>query len=334
MLIKSDFKPAWWLRSPHLQTLYPALYRKTQRHEPLWRERLTTPDNDFIDIDFCGKGDKPLVILLHGLSGSAQSVYIQGLQQALIHQGFRSAALNFRGCSGEFNQLARCYHSGDTDDIDFLYHTLTNREPNNPIAVVGFSLGGNILLKWLGEQQHQLNLFAAVSVSVPFVLSACADKLDTGFSKVYRHNLLSELKQYIQFKREHLNTIGQHDEAEKLKNLGDLSQITSFWQYDHQVIAQLYGYQSATDYYQQSSCRQFLKNIMTPTLMIQSEDDPFMTKAVIPQLSELSKTTQLEVTKKGGHVGFITGFNPLHPQYWLDTRIPEFLTQQLTPHNN
>lgn len=333
MLIKSKFKAAWWLNNPHLQTLFPALLRKPPAVE-LRRERLTTDDNDFIDIDFCGKGDKPLVILLHGLSGSAQSVYIQGLQQALIHQGFRSAALNFRGCSGEFNQLARCYHSGDTDDIDFLYHTLTNREPNNPIAVVGFSLGGNILLKWLGEQQHQLNLFAAVSVSVPFVLSACADKLDTGFSKVYRHNLLSELKQYIQFKREHLNTIGQHDEAEKLKNLGDLSQITSFWQYDHQVIAQLYGYQSATDYYQQSSCRQFLKNIMTPTLMIQSEDDPFMTKAVIPQLSELSKTTQLEVTKKGGHVGFITGFNPLHPQYWLDTRIPEFLTQQLTPHNN
>ncbi|NOQ63765.1 MAG: hydrolase, partial [Methyloprofundus sp.] len=123
MFIKSKFKAAWWLNNPHLQTLFPALLRQVPTVD-LRRERLTTDDNDFIDIDFCGSGDQPLVILLHGLTGSAQSKYILGLQHALLKQGLRSAALNFRGCSGEYNHSSRCYHSGETGDIDFLYRTL------------------------------------------------------------------------------------------------------------------------------------------------------------------------------------------------------------------
>ena len=322
----AEFKPAWWLNHAHLQTLYPALLRKTPQ-PPLLRERLITPDNDFIDIDYCGTGTQPLVILLHGLTGSSQSSYIKGLQRALLQQGFRSATLNFRGCSGEYNRLARCYHSGETEDIHFLYQTLRQREPTTPMAVIGFSLGGNVLLKWLGEQGSQLDLFAAVAVSVPLVLSACANKLDNGFSKFYRANLLRELKHYVLAKQRHLEKLGATQEADKLKQLGDLSTIQSFWQYDDRVVAPLHGFHNVHDYYQRSSSRQFLKAITVPTLLIQSRDDPFMTSDVLPHADELSPVVQLEITQGGGHVGFVSGLNPFNPVYWLEQRILTFLRQ-------
>ncbi len=330
MLVKTTFKPAWWLSNAHLQTLYPALMRKTPLPPGLRRERLITSDNDFIDIDWCGDGNQPLIILLHGLTGSSQSGYIKGLQLALLTQGFRSAALNFRGCSGEYNHSARCYHSGETEDIHFLYQTLRQREPDTPFAAVGFSLGGNVLLKWLGEQGNKLSLFAAVAVSVPLVLSACATKLDNGFSKIYRENLLRELKQYIQAKQAYLEQLGKFQEADRMAQLGDLSGIKSFWQYDDRVVARLHGFKNVQDYYQRSSSRQFLKAIEVNTLLIQASDDPFMTKAVLPDVDELSSSIHLEITQGGGHVGFIAGKIPFKPDYWLEQRIVEFLKQQLS----
>lgn len=328
MQIQSTFKPAWWLNNSHLQTIYPSLLRKPP--EPtIKRERLITEDKDFIDIDFCGEGNQPLVILLHGLTGSSQSGYIKGLQQALLDQGLRSAALNFRGCSGEYNDSSRCYHSGETGDIGFLYRTLRAREPKTPMAAVGFSLGGNVLLKWLGEQGANLQLFAATAVSVPLVLSACASKLDSGFSKIYRASLLRELKDYVRLKQVHLESLGKTEEAELLRQIGDLEKIKSFWQYDDRVIASLYDFANVEDYYQRSSSRQFLQMIAVPTLLIQAADDPFMTPEVIPELTELSASVRLEISKAGGHVGFISGNNPWQPDYWLERRIPEFLLQQL-----
>ncbi len=328
MTIQSTFKPAWWLNNPHLQTIYPSLFRKSPS-PILQRERLITPDNDFIDIDFYGDGNRPFVILLHGLAGSSQSSYIKGLQHALLQQGFRSAVLNFRGCSGEYNYSARCYHSGDTSDIDFLYRTLRTREPQTPMAVVGFSLGGNVLLKWLGEQGENISLFAATAVSVPLVLSECANKLDDGFSRLYRASLLQELKQYVRLKHKHLVMLGKTNEAKKLSQLGNLDNITSFWQYDDRVIARLYDFTDVHDYYKRSSSRQFLKTISVPTLLIQAADDPFMTSKVIPKQNELSASVSMEVTESGGHVGFISGINPFKAHYWLEQRIPEFLQQQL-----
>ena len=325
----STFKPAWWLNNAHLQTLYPALTRKTPTPPGLRRERLITPDKDFIDIDWCGVGRKPLVILLHGLTGSSQSSYIKGLQLALSAQGLRSVTLNFRGCSGEYNRSARCYHSGETEDLHFLYQTLRRREPDTPIAAVGFSLGGNVLLKWLGEQGHHLSLFAAVAVSVPYVLSVCATKLDAGFSRIYRKNLLRELKDYVLAKQRHLEQLGEHSEAGRIEQLGDLSSIQSFWQYDDRVVARLHDFKDVHDYYQRSSSRQFLKSITVPTLLIQAVDDPFMTAAVLPGLAELSSSIQLEITQGGGHVGFVAGATPFKPDYWLDQRIPEFLLANL-----
>lgn len=329
MQTNNSFKPAWWLKNAHFQTIFPALFRKKIKLSESWRERLLTPDNDFIDLDWCGEGKQPLVILLHGLTGSSESGYINGLQKILLDEGYRSVVLNFRGCSGEPNNLARCYHSGDTEDINFLYKTLRQREPSTPLAVIGFSLGGNVLLKWLGEQKDKLFLFAAVSVSVPLVLSVCATKLDSGFSRFYRGNLIRELKDYIQFKLDHLINTGREQEAEKILQLGDLTTIKSFWQYDDQVVARLHGFKSAEDYYQKSSSRYYLNTIETPTLLIQSTDDPFMTQEVIPCKMEMSEKLTMEITQRGGHVGFVTGINPFKPQYWLEQRISDFLKQQL-----
>lgn len=329
------FKPAWWLNNAHLQTLYPALFRKLPA-PPITRERLTTPDGDFLDLDFCGTSENaPLIILLHGLTGSSQSNYIKGLQWLLLKHGWRTVALNFRGCSGESNRLARCYHSGETEDLNFVYQTLTLRQSHIKIAVVGFSLGGNVLLKWLGEQSQNLDVCAAVAVSVPLVLSVCATKLDNGFSKLYRANLLRELKLYMQQKQQQLHRSGNERELAKLQQLGDISAIQSFWQYDDRVVAPLHGFKNVQDYYEKSSSRQFLKHIHTPTLLIQAADDPFMTSAVLPTTQELSSYVQLEITQHGGHVGFISG-QPFKPIYWLEQRILAFLTQQscLTPSEN
>jgi predicted alpha/beta-fold hydrolase len=329
MIIQSTFKPAWWLKNAHLQTIFPAFFRNAQPPSTLRRERLSTQDNDFIDIDHCGEAGQPIVILLHGLTGSSESGYIKGLQHTLARLGLRTIALNFRGCSGESNRLARCYHSGETEDIHFLYQTLREREPETPMAAIGFSLGGNVLLKWLGEQGDHLDLFAAIAVSVPLVLSICASKLDSGFSKIYRKNLLNELKQYVRLKLQHLETLGIEAEAEKIRQLGNLADINSFWQYDDIVVAKLHGYRDVHDYYQRSSSRQFLKSIAVPTLVIQAADDPFMTFEVLPEEHELSPTVHLEIAQGGGHVGFVTGAYPFRPRYWLEQRLPEFLMLHL-----
>ena len=330
MPTQTCFKPAWWLNNRHLQTIYPALFRKAPDPPEYRRERLTTPDHDFIDVDYCGAGQQPLVMLIHGLTGSSQSGYIKGLQSELLKQGFRSAALNFRGCSGSSNNRARSYHSGETEDIHFLYQTLRQREPDTPLAAVGFSLGGNVLLKWLGEQGDQLQLFAAVAVSVPFVLGLCATRLDNGFAKLYRANLLRDLKTYMHTKLQHLDNSGHTQEALKIKALGDLSDIRSFWQYDDRVVAKLHGFNDVHDYYRRSSSRQYLKTIKVPTLLIQAVDDPFMTREVLPGPDEISPQVQLELSRHGGHVGFVSGAMPFKPQYWLERRIPEFLRHCLT----
>lgn len=327
---RTPFKPAWWLRSPHAQTLWPALFRR-KPPPPARRERLDLPDGDFVELDWCGEDSGPLVILVHGLAGSSRSSYIVGLQHALLKTGLRSVAMNFRGCGGTPNHTARCYHSGDTADFGQLCKCLKQRYPDSALAAVGFSLGANVLLKWLGEQGRFAHLSAAVAVSAPMLLNLCADRMDLGFSKVYRNRLLRELKDYVRWKHTHLRHIGKLDEAGKLERLGDLSGIRSFWDYDGRVVAPLYGFENAQDYYEKSSCRQYLKTIAAPTLIIHAEDDPFMTPQVIPSAEELSPAVRLEITAGGGHVGFLAGNIPGFPRYWLEQRIPAFLCECLSP---
>ncbi|MCQ8104030.1 hydrolase [Methylomonas sp. SURF-2] len=322
------FRPAWWLRSPHLQTLYPALLRKI-KPLPRTRERLITPDDDFIDLDWYGENAGVIVILLHGLSGSSESGYILGLQKALLQAGMASVAMNFRGCSGESNRAARCYHSGETEDIDFVYRCVRQRYPDSVIAAVGFSLGGNVLLKWLGEQADKATIAAAVAVCVPLLLHECASKLDKGFSRIYRKYLLDELKRYMDIKRRSLRQNGFQTEADKLNRLGEWSGIKSFWQYDDRVVAKLHGFIDVHDYYRRSSSRQFLSAIRVPTLVIQAADDPFMTPAVLPEAAELSRQVELEIYSGGGHVGFVGAGKLLKAEYWLESRIPQYLLARL-----
>lgn len=323
----TPFKPAWWLNNCHLQTLYPTLFRPKIKLNRT-RERIHTPDGDFLDLDWYKQNSddtQPLVIIMHGLAGSSSSAYVLGLQKSISLMAWRSVALNFRGCSGQQNLKARAYHSGETEDIDFIYQTLQAREPNTDVYVIGFSLGGNVLLKWLGEQGANSSVKGAVAVSVPMLLNVCASKLDKGFSKVYRSYLLRPLKQFILSKKAFLHSIKQHEEAEKVSQLGSLRKVKSFWQYDDQVVAKIHGFKNADDYYKKSSSRQFIKNIAISTLIIHAIDDPFMTQHVLPSQKDLPHHVTLEKTSGGGHVGFIAGTIPFQPRYWLEQRISQHL---------
>ncbi|NBV76035.1 MAG: hydrolase [Methylococcaceae bacterium] len=325
MIKHSTFKPAWWLPNGHWQTVYPALFRRTAPEILRQRQRLQLDDGDFIDLDFYGKSHQPLVLMLHGLAGNSHSGYILGLQSHLNQQGWSSVVMNYRGCSGEVNRLARAYHAGESDDLQHVFSYLQQRYPDRQLAVVGFSLGGNILLKWLGEGRTINGLSAAVAVSVPLQLDACATRLDTGFSRLYREYLLVDLKRYMQDKYTGLISLGLALEAEKIMALGDLRKIHSFWEYDDQVVAKLHGFANVEAYYQQASARQYLHAIQHPCLIVQAADDPFMTAAVIPSADELSPSIEFELSEHGGHVGFIAGHVPGCPEYWLEQRISAFL---------
>ncbi len=324
---REPFRTSWWMANPHLQTILPA-FRRVVVPARL-RMTIGTPDGDFLDLDWLGDKGSGLVVLLHGLAGSSKSAYILGLQKALVNVEFRTVAMNFRGCSGRPNDRANVYHSGETGVIDQVVGRIRNKEPKIPVAAVGFSLGGNVLLKWLGEKAEKCNLFAAVSVSVPFQLDRCADRMDRGVSRVYRNYLLGRLRRYMAEKLQHLEARRLDEEAGRITALGDLSGIRSFWDYDDRVIAPLYGFKDALDYYEQSSSRSSLASIRVPTLLLQSIDDPFMTPETVPTSEELSSRVILEASPSGGHVGFVSGAVPGTHHYWLEQRIPEFLTAQL-----
>ena len=319
----SAFEPAWWLANRHLQTLWPTLFRRIPS-PPCHHQVIDTPDGDILELDWCGR-QGPLVIILHGLTGSSRSHYVRGLQWALLKRDWRSVVLNFRGCGRRPNRTWRCYHSGETGDLDFLYRWLREKLPSMPMAAVGYSLGGNVLLKWLGERGRDCNLFAACAVSVPLELAKCADAMDQGLSRIYRHRLLTELKEYLSHKIHFLEQLGKTEDAERLKALGDLRNIHSFWDYDDQVIAGLYPFRDVHEYYRTCSSRLYLAQIGIPTLLIQSRDDPFMTPDVIPLPAETASSVLLEISEGGGHVGFVENHFPLKPGYWLERRIPEFL---------
>ncbi|ORU91451.1 MAG: hypothetical protein A6F72_02610 [Cycloclasticus sp. symbiont of Poecilosclerida sp. N] len=321
------FVPAKWLSNSHMQTLWPFVFRK-----PLVlarrRERFNTPDKDFFDVDWYGKGQNGVVMLFHGLTGSSSSHYILGLQQVFERRGYTTAALNFRACNGEPNLKASSYHAGFTDDIEQLYQSIRSKKPTTPIYTVGFSLGGNVMLKWLGENANELDIRKSVAVSVPFKLSRGADRVDRGVSRIYRYHLIGEMKKKLANKRAFLKANNLLDEAKKLEDLGDISRIKSFWEFDNDVVARLYGFDDVHDYYEKNSSIGFLKNIQTQTLLIQSLDDPLLTPDVLPKKNQLSATTELEVVEKGGHVGFISRSKKGKLTYWLESRIPFFIECQ------
>lgn len=324
MIISSAFKSAWWLPNPHLQTMFPTLIRRSTTVVDM-EERFELADGDFVDLCWAINGlssDTPLVIFLHGLGGSVSSSYVAGQMEAFNRQGWRVVLMHFRGASLEPNRLPRAYHSGDTSDLNYFLRVLQQREPNTKKAAVGISLGGNVLLKWLGEQGPQNLVDVAVAVSVPFVLRAVPERMSQGFSRLYERYLLNRMRTMFERKYE------KYPDGLR-KYWQDIESADCFWIFDDKVTAPLHGFPHAHAYYRESSSRQFLPYIATPTLIIHALDDPFMTPDVIPTAEELSSSVTLELSETGGHVGFISGLVPGRPEYWLDQRVPEFLQDML-----
>jgi len=316
------FKPAIGLKNAHLQTLFPALFRRQSQPE-VTIETFEFDDGDFVECYWHHKPsvglDTPIVTLFHGLQGSFHSSYIQGMMHALYRAGFSSVLMHYRGCSGKENRLPRSYHGGDTRDARAWIEHLKNLYADTSLYAVGYSLGGNMLLKLLGEQGSASLLSAAVSISAPMQLDISAKRMERGFSKLYQYYLLHDLKKSLKQKYK------DHDMQSLIGlNLKEIGKIKNFYAFDEAYTAPIHGFDSADDYYQKSSARQFLKTIRTPTLIIQALDDPFMTDEILPEEAEISSSIEIEVYPYGGHVGFVSG-NLLKPRYWLEERVVIYL---------
>ncbi|MGD8907793.1 MAG: hydrolase [Chromatiales bacterium] len=316
-LISSNFKAAWWLRSPHLQTLWPSLLRPAQALDVAW-ERLELEDGDFIDLAW-RRREGPLVLLIHGLEGSLKSHYAVPLLKALEREDFSTVFMHLRGCGREPNRQARSYHSGASEDLAEVLERLQQRG-ERPDALIGISLGGNLLLKYLGETGRAALTRTAIAISVPFHLASAVARMQRGFSRLYGRHLLNKLVR--SYRRKFT------DRPAPLQM--PIKRIDSLYQFDQCITAPLNGFASADDYYRRCSCIGFLKGIEIPTLILHAADDPLMRPDVIPDIGDLGPGVTLELCAQGGHVGFIEGRLPGRPRYWLEQRIPAYLHQQLS----
>jgi predicted alpha/beta-fold hydrolase len=282
------------------------------------------PDGDFVDVrrTEAGEADGPLLLVFHGLQGSGEAAYVLGMLAAANRWGWRGLAMSFRGCGeGGPNRLARAYHAGDTGDIRFIIDRVRNSEPDTILGTVGYSLGGNALLKYLAEEGEASPVSAAASVSAPLDLARCAGRLNRGFSRVYQRHLLRSLKQA------HSDKLRLHPElADQMPTIQVVAACRTLREFDERVVAPLHGFEGADDYYARCSSRRLLKDIRTPTLVIQSADDPFLDPSGTPDSSELSDAVTLEITAGGGHVGFCGApAQGSEGRWWLEGRIPEFM---------
>ena len=326
-MLNETFRPAWWLPGPHLQTLGARLIRSRLR-VPARRERIELADGDFLDLDWVigtdggNLGDaQPLVLLLHGLEGSANSGYARQLYSELTAVGLQPVGLNFRGCSGEPNRVPRAYHSGETEDLAHVVGLLRERFPGRAIGAVGVSLGGNVLLKYLGQEgQRGQGIAASAAMSVPYDLSAGADFIERGFSKTYRTFLVRKLQRKVRAK--------EHIMRSEIDFEGAMS-ARSFREFDQAVIVPIHGFEDAEDYYRRSSSVQFLDAITVPTLLIHSLDDPFLPPDCVPEgVAQTNPHIHTEFTRQGGHVGFVAGV-PWAPVFWGERQAAEFLAEKL-----
>jgi predicted alpha/beta-fold hydrolase len=290
------------------------------------RERFDTPDGDFVDIDWLhapAAARAPILLVLHGLEGSARSHYALGLLAAAAQRGWRAAILNFRSCSGELNRLPRFYHSGDTEDLDHVVRRVIAREPTARVGAVGVSLGGNVLLKWLGEQGEAApaQVVGAVGISVPFDLEACARVLDRGVPRaLYTSNFMRTLRRKVRAK------------AKRYPGFVDVKaalRARTFAAYDRIVTAPLHGFADERDYWRRSSSGPFLARIRRPVLLINALDDPFIPIASLPGPAALSPGIHTEFTAHGGHAGFLEGVLPWRARSWAETRAMDFLAPLL-----
>ena len=306
-----------WLPGGHAQTIYPL----TRRGDiPAYRrERWETPDNDFIDIDWLDAphaADAPLVVLFHGLEGSSHSHYARALMHALARRGWAGAVAHFRGCSGEPNRLPRAYHSGDSAEIDWVLRRFRLRFPQRAIHAAGVSLGGNALLKWLGEREGAAQdiVQSAAAVCAPLDLTAAGMALQRGFNRLYAKHFLLTLKP------------GALAKLERFPELFDRRRMLTsktLYAFDDAVTAPVHGFRDAADYWLRASSKPWLPGVRVPTLVINALNDPFLPASALPHQQQVASAVTLAYTAGGGHVGFVSGPFPGHLD-WLPQRLLAF----------
>jgi len=309
-----------WLPGGNIQTIYPYLNKPTQLFK-YRRERWELDDGDFVDVDWMdGSTNCPIIIFFHGLEGGSSSHYILSIISSLRNYNWRSAVIHFRGCSGKPNRLSRAYHAGDSAEIDWMLQRITRQtqavSATQPVYVIGVSLGGNALLKWLGEKGEQAKklVTGVATVSVPLDLAAAGSALDAGFNQVYTRHFLNTLKYKAL------------DKLEQFPGLFDakaLKKCTSIYDFDNLVTAPLHGFRDTDDYWRQSSSKPWLAHIRVPTLVINARNDPFMPASVLPAQKDVAPAVTLEFPEEGGHVGFMQGPFPGRLS-WLPRRILSF----------
>jgi predicted alpha/beta-fold hydrolase len=318
------YSPAWWIPGGHLQTLWGKLFRR-QAVAPTVLERWDTPDEDFVEVyRLQAAGGVPRVVLLHGLEGTIRSHYAQGLLNEAARRGWGADLLIFRSCGSEPNLTRRFYHSGETTDAAFVLDRISREHPTSPLAIAGVSLGGNVLLKLLGERGSDLppQLKAAAAISVPFDLSRSSRRINRGFSRFYQKFFLGSLRRKAQEKAERFPDLAPADRISGLRTLED---------FDNLITGPLHGFLDAEDYYRKSSSLPWLERIRINTLLLSAVDDPMLPPEVLDEVRDVARRNpnlHLEFVEKGGHAGFIAGSWPWRPFYYAEYRVGEFFARQ------
>lgn len=315
------YRPAWWVRGGHAQTLWGKFFRSRPAF-PTRLERWATPDDDFIELHrLSGKPGAPRLFFLHGLEGTVRSHYVAGFFGEALERGWAADLLLFRGCGTEPNLAPRFYHSGDTGDLAFALDQVIAEDPETPIVLAGVSLGGNVLLKYLGERGRSVpaQIVGAAAVSVPFDLERGARHISRGFSRIYDRHFLRTLRQKAFAKLERFPDLFDRTELERAE---------SIYEFDDAVTAPVHGFVDAHDYYAKSSSLGWIGRIRTPTLLLSAIDDPFLPSVVLDEVRAIARDNadlSLEFTEHGGHVGFVGGSVPWRPRYYAEWRSCEFL---------
>ena len=325
------FHAAWWLRGPHLQTVWGRAARSRALVD-YRREALPTPDGDALLVDHIdGHPGAPRVVLLHGLEGSSFSVYLQGLALLFRNEGWSVSALNFRYCARELrdrvtfipNGRPRLYHSGETTDFDLVARTLAAREPTTPLFAAGVSLGGNVLLKWLGENPGQRILRAAAALSVPYDLAAGSRFMETGLGPVYVASFVKTLT------KKAVHIAARFPDAAARLDIPRMGRARTFFEFDDVGTAPLHGFAGASDYYEKSSSLSFLPRITIPVLCVGAEDDPFVPADTLRAVKRAAPANlETLFVQTGGHGGFVGGASPFSPYYWAEEIIVSWLRRR------
>ncbi len=309
-----------WLPGGHAQTIWPRLI--AQRPLKLRRERWETPDGDFIDADFLdGPPDAQLLVLFHGLEGNARSHYAISTARACKAIGWRFVMPHFRGCSGELNRRPRAYHSGDSEEIDWILRRLLAVNGGRKLHAAGVSLGGNTLLKWAGERGVAAGelVTGVAAICTPLDLTACGHHLARGFNRVYTRHFLNTLKAVSAARLRQFP--GLFDEAR-------MRRAINLYEFDDAVTAPMHGFASADEYWDKCSAKPWLKSIAVPTLAVNAKNDPFFPARYLPTATDASPRVHLEQPATGGHVGFVSGAFPGCLD-WLPQRLLHFFTQEI-----